>query len=101
MCMIKRRYSHCSLLTVDEAEDEVTREIVIEEQEETQESFFDLPEMEESVVDEEKPPNQANIVAAFWQLFMTVFFFHFWEGNDKKLTNAPTNENKASAKKQA
>lgn len=81
-------------------EEDNTKEIVVVEEEKEQDKSrdFDLPpemdDLHESV--DEKPQQQkdqppANFVAAFWQLFMTVFFLHFMEGNQKKLANEPAN----------
>jgi len=82
-------------------EDATKDSVVEEEKEEITSRDFDLPEMEnfhDSV--EEKPPleaaQQANIVLAFWHFFMTVFFFSFLEGNDKKITNEPSNKTKTT-----
>lgn len=73
-----------------------------EEKEEITSRELDLPpepdndEYYDTVQETPKPESKANFVLAFWQFFMTVFFFSVWEGNDKKLTNGPSSSTSAT-----
>ena len=85
-------------------EDSTQEDVVVEEENKSRD--FDLPEMDEFHESVEEKPKQeppANFVIAFWQFFMTVFFFQFLEGNDKKLTNEPayTTATTSSIKKES
>lgn len=75
-----------------------------EEKEEITSRELDLPEPDNDEYHdsaEGKPPQElhANFVLAFWQFFMTVFFYNFIEGNKKKLTNQPLASTAATSEK--
>lgn len=89
---------------VVEPDDSVKDVVVVEEEkEEVTSRDLDLPpepdndEYHDTVEGKER---KANFVLAFWQLFMTVFFYHFLEGNEKKITNEPSRNKSEETKKE-